>query len=301
MAFLYPAKSVSKYNIAGKELLLIGEEHLNQVQRQGPNVTYVWDFINTKENEGYNINLELAPDFHKNAEHIMKFLASASIREVLKNMKRKNKLNAVKGIDARRRGDFFGIFGDDNIQSYFFVKAPQTGEVNVWQFLIVFDNMMKFANKHFYKGNIQKLLENINGDMLKQLFAAHTIIDQHSHYLRDIILKDSKTKPEGYIYKFNGIPKLMVGTNYPFQFMQIIDGYIKFGLIFTDILTIVELLNAPGKKQLLLIGETHAKNIRYFLQDYMVYPYKHPKMSKKDLKMIGKEINKNQVYLKYFN
>jgi len=301
MSFLFPAKSLTKYNIANKEIIVIGEEHTNKTNTDTANVILTWDFITQKMKEGYGINVELAPDFHKNADKIMKHIHSVNIRKTLQKIKKMNKIKQVNGMDFRRRGDFFGLFGNSNIQAYFFNKSAELGEVNIWQFLVVMDNIMVFVNKHFYNSNIKDLILHINKDFLDQLAGHHQNVDKHSRALKQIIQRDSKGKPKGFVYKFKDINPLLKKAKYPFNINKIVDDYRDFVLIFSDLITLVEMLHKKEKKQLLLIGNAHAKNLNYFLKNYIQYPYIHPKMSSKERKLAGSEIKgkKHTVYIKF--
>ena len=147
--FLYPAASLTKYNIAKKDIIIIGEKHIKNL---GTSLTLqnTWIFIGNKMKEGYTVNMELPPDFHKYSENIMKHMESVNIRNTLKNIKKLNKIKEINGLDFRRKSEFFGIFNDSNIQAHFFNKSPELNNVNIWQFLVVIDNIMTFVNKHYY-------------------------------------------------------------------------------------------------------------------------------------------------------
>lgn len=300
MSFIFPAKSFTQYKLAGKEIIIIGEEHTKDTNQNMVDVDYTWDFIANKVKDGYTLNLELGPQFHKRADEIIKHLQSVNIRETLKRMKKMGKLNQVNGMDFRKRGDFFGIFGNDNIQAYFFDKSKELLSVNIWQFLVVMDNIMTFTNKHFYNNNnIKNLLLHLNKDMLDQISSHHKNVDAHSRALKQIIQHDAKGKPQGFVYKFQDMPKLLKSAKYPSNLNKIVDNYRDFVLIFSDILTLVEMLYKKEQKHILLIGDAHAQNFKHFLRNYITYPYNHPKMSTKDKKLAGKEVRQHVVYKKF--
>lgn len=308
MSLLYPAKSLRKYTIninnKIKEIIIIGETHINKLNKNIPDVITTWRFIENKMDEGYSLNLELEPDFKKNIDFIKKNIQSINIRETLKILTKKNnkkKLNNTNGLDVRRKNDFFGIFKNHNIQGYFFNKSSELLDINIWDFLRVIKNMMLFSNKHFYNGIFKDLILNINKDFLQQLFNHHKKTDDIYLILNDIIISDSKNKPKGTFYYFRDIIPLLKKYKTSFNFNQMIDTFRDFILIFTDLLILIEIItnNNNNDKHILLIGEAHAKNLEYFLKSYISYPYKHPKMSMKQIKFAGKEVKKNQVFIKY--
>jgi hypothetical protein len=299
MAYLFPAKTLTQYELANKKIIIIGEYHTKQIN-SNMDVQYTWDFIVQKMKEGYIINLEMAPDFHSYVDMAIQHIQSINIRETLKIIKKMGKINNVNGMDFRRKGEFFGLFQDKNIQAYFFDKSAKLRDVNIWQFLVVMDNMMMFTNKHFYQNEkIKKLLLYINQNFLDDIVKLHKEIDSHSRSLKSIISEDAKTKQQGIIYTFNDAFKLLKKEKYPYSFNDIVDTYRHFALLFSDILTLVEILHKKEDKHILLIGNSHAVNFRNYLGKYITYPYVHPKMSKKDVKYAGEEVKPNIVYKKF--
>lgn len=295
--FLYPAASLTKYNIGKKDIIIIGEKHIKNL---GTSLTVqnTWDFISNKMKEGYTINMELAPDFHKYSDKIIKHMESVNIRNTLKNIKKLNKIKEINGLDFRKKSEFFGIFGNPNIQAYFFNKSPELNDVNIWQFLVVIDNIMSFVNKHYYE-KFKNFILKINPKLLDDLFKLHKKVDSHSIYFKDIILKDSKNKPQGFIYTFGNTYQILP-NNKKKQFNSIVDDYRNFVLLFSDILTLIEILFHKNDKHILLIGDAHAQNLKKYLEKYITYPFNHPKLTKKEQKLLGKESKPYHVFIKFF-
>jgi hypothetical protein len=295
--FIYPAASLTKYNIANNDIIIIGEKH---VKNLGTSLTVqnTWDFITQKMKEGYTVDMELAPDFHKNADAIIKHMESVNIKNTLRNIKKLNRIKEINGLDFRRKSEFFGIFGNRNIQAYFFNQSPELNDINIWQFLIVVDNISQFVNNHYYK-KFKDFILKINPKLLDDLFKMHKKVDNYSKYLKNIILKDSKTKPQGFIYSF-GYTYNLLPNNKKKSWQQIVTDYRDFILLFSDILTLIEILFHKNNKHILLIGDAHAQNLKKYLEKYITYPYEHPKLSKKDQKLLGKESKPYHVFIKFF-
>jgi len=300
--FLFPALTLTKYNIANKEIIVIGEAHTNDTNINMANVQYTWDFMTQKLQEGYNIDLELSPTFKPQYKHIMKHIQSINIRNILKNAEKLNKLNKVSGMDLRRTGDFFGIFGNDNIQSYFFNKDQKLNDVNMLQFLVVIDNIMVFTNKHFYN-KMKDVLINLNKTILDDLFFYHKKIDGHTKAIRQVIKKDFQQSKKQ-TYTFADTFRVLIKAGYPHKFESIVDDYRNFVLLFSDVLTVLEILYHPNDKHVLLIGNSHALNMRNYFKNYISFPnnVSHPKLKDKDKKMLGNMIKGKdyQVYMKFF-
>jgi hypothetical protein len=295
--FIYPAASLTKYNIANNDIIIIGEKH---VKNLGTSLTVqnTWDFITQKMKEGYTVDMELAPDFHKNADAIIKHMESVNIKNTLRNIKKLNRIKEINGLDFRRKSEFFGIFGNRNIQAYFFNQSPELNDINIWQFLIVVDNISQFVNNHYYK-KFKDFILKINPKLLDDLFKMHKKVDNYSKYLKNIILKDSKTKPQGFIYSFGYTYNLLPNNKRKF-WRRIVTDYRDFILLFSDILTLIEILFHKNNKHILLIGDAHAQNLKTYLGKYVTYPYIHPKLSKKDQKFLGKESKPYHVFIKFF-
>jgi hypothetical protein len=250
--FIYPAASLTKYNIANNDIIIIGEKH---VKNLGTSLTVqnTWDFITQKMKEGYTVDMELAPDFHKNADAIIKHMESVNIKNTLRNIKKLNRIKEINGLDFRRKSEFFGIFGNRNIQAYFFNQSPELNDINIWQFLIVVDNISQFVNNHYYK-KFKDFILKINPKLLDDLFKMHKKVDNYSKYLKNIILKDSKTKPQGFIYSF-GYTYNLLPNNKKKSWQQIVTDYRDFILLFSDILTLIEILFHKNNKHILLIDD----------------------------------------------
>lgn len=296
-SFLFPSRSLTKYKVGNKEIIVIGEAHTDNTNINMADVQYTWDFMTNKLNEGYNIDLELNPNF--NANYVMNNIQSVNIRNILKNAKKLNRLNQVSGMDLRRKGEFFGIFGNDNIQAYFFNKSEELKGINFWQFLIVLDNIMIFSNNHFYN-KFKDLIIRLNSNYLDNLFKMHQVVDKHSQLLKKIIQDDAqRTKKQ--LYTFQDMIGLL-GRKH--NFSRMIDDFRMFILAFSDLLTVIEIIYHNNNKHVLLIGDAHAQNIRNLLGNYNEYPNKvrHKKLSKKDQKVLGNEIKSkpDQVLMKYF-
>ena len=302
MSLLYPATSLRQYKIENKELIVIGEIHIDLLKNHGVDIVNTWDFITDKVKNNYMLHLELEPNFMNNINWVIKNIASVNIRKTLQNLKKINMLDKVSGMDVRKRSDFFGMFNNPNIQAYFFNKSEELAEVNIWQFLAVIDNMMIFTNRHFYNSKLTKLINHINPKILENLFNLHKIADKHSKTLKHIIRKDAKNK-QGIIYNFKDVIPLLNRIKYHKNIGNIVDDYRDFVLFFSDLLILIEILhnenNKKIQKHILLIGEAHAKNFDNFLKKYITYPFKHPKMSLKEKKMAGNEVKKNTVYIKF--
>ena len=295
--FLFPSKSLTKYQIGNKEIIVIGEAHTNNTNINMADVEYTWDFMTQKLQQGYNIDIELSPNFNYNAakQHIQ----SINIKNVLKNAEKINKKNKISGMDFRRKGEFFGIFGNENIQAYFFNKSSELNDINMWQLLVVLDNIMLFTNKHFYD-KFRGLILKLNKSYLDNLFKLHQKVDKHSQNLKKRIQQDAqKTKKQLYTVgdTFNLLGK-------PRNFENIIDDMRMFVLAFSDLYTVIEIIYHKNNKHVLLIGDSHAQNMRYLLGNYIEYPNKvvHKKLSAKQKKMLGNEIKgkPNQVLKRFF-
>ena len=297
--FLFPSKSLTKYRIGNKEIIVIGEVHTTNTNINMANVQYTWDFMTEKLQEGYNIDLELSPTFKQKYKYIMKNIHSINIKNVLKNVEKINKINKISGMDLRRKGEFFGIFGDENIQAYFFNKSKELNGINYWQFLVVLDNIMIFINKHFYD-KFKGLIIKLNKSALDNLFKMHQVVDRHSQLSKKVIQEDAqKTKKQ--IYTFKDMFRLLGKKQ---NFHKMIDDFRIFILAFSDLLTIIEILYHQNPRHVLLIGDAHARNMRNLLGNYIEYPNKiiHSKLKQKEKKMLGNEIKgkPNQVYMKFF-
>jgi len=294
---LFSSKSLTKYVVGNKEIIVIGEAHTKNTNINMADVQYTWDFMTEKLQQGYNIDIELSPNFNYNAakQHIQ----SINIKNVLKNAEKINKKNKISGMDFRRKGEFFGIFGNENIQAYFFNKSSELNDINMWQLLVVLDNIMLFVNKHFYD-KFRGLILKLNKNYLDNLFKLHQKVDKHSQNLKKIIKQDAvKTKKQLYTVgdTFNLLGK-------PRNFESIIDDMRMFVLAFSDLYTVIEILFHKNNKHVLLIGDSHAQNMRYLLGNNIIYPNKvtHSKLSAKQKKMLGNEIKgkPNQVLKRFF-
>lgn len=294
---LYPAKSLTKYKIGNKEIIIIGETHL-KTAKQEMDVIYTWDFIGQKLMEGYELNLELNPLFKQNIDKALK-IHSVNIQETLKKVIELKKMNNTNGVDFRRRSDFFGIFGNDNIQAFFFNKSKELKEVNILQFLAVIDNIMVFTNKHFYD-KFKDLIIQMNKPYLDLLFHAHQQTDKHSQFIKGMINHDAKnTKKQ--LYTFTDTHELLKKTNYPISIDNIVIDIRNFVLLFSDLLTLIEILYHPNPKHILLIGEQHAINLKKNFQQYIIYPDRNitsKKLTNKQIKSLGTEVKLNHVSIR---
>jgi len=270
MPELYPSKSFMRYNVLGKHIEIIGEFHSKDIDRNRKDVIYTWHYISNKLKNGWDVNLELNPDFKSNVNDVIDRVQSTNIADVLKYARKFSLLNNVYGVDLRRRKDFFGLFPDMNVQVHFFDKSDKLFDVNIWLLIQVMDNMMIFTNKYFYNtDNFKNLILKINSDLLDDLVKLHKKIDNHSRTLKDIIARDARNRPQGTIYTVkNTIPLLQKSNAEERNMSVIMDDYIYFSYLFSDILTLTEMIFRPNKNQILLIGDIHARNYVRYLSKY---------------------------------
>jgi len=273
MPELYPSKSFMRYQIFGRTIEIIGEHHSKNIDRNRKDVIYTWHYISHKLKNGWDVNLELAPDFKNYLDYIIQNIQSSNITDVLKYAKKNSLLNNVYGIDLRRKGDFFGLFKDFNVQAHFFDKTDKLFDVNIWLLIQVIDNMMIFTNKYYYNNkNFRDLILNINSDLLDDISKLHKKVDAHSTALKEIISKDARNRPQGIVYSVKMAMSLLQKSNHFERNMSIImDDYRYFSYLFSDILTLAEIMFRGNKKnQIILIGEYHAMNYARYLSKYKV-------------------------------
>lgn len=291
---LYPAKSLTKYKIGNKEIIIIGEIHLHTIN-QTVDSEYVWDFVDKKINEGYEINLELNPLFKEELDSVISNIKSINIKQILVNAKKKQKLQFIKGVDYRTINDFFGSYRNENMQVYFMNKHANLKNIKILQFFNVIDNMMIFTNKHFYD-KFKNIIVEINKPYLDLLFFAHKKTDKHINFLKAIIDNKDLT--------FDETLKIFNNIIYDSDFEQIIDDIRNFILLFSDLLTLIQILYSKKNKHILLIGETHANNFKQKFQQYITYPnlnIKSKKLTTKQLKKLGTEIKPHYVSIHLLN
>ena len=174
--FLYPIKSFFKYNINNKNIIIVGETHINQDKsktRVG-DIKFSEYFIN-KIKSGYDGAMELPPSYKNNINDIIKTIDSKNIKEILTNAKKNNLINKIHAVDFRTISEFFGSYKNTQIQSMFFNLDKRLMDVNFNTFIKMIDNMMTFINKYYYN-QYKIMLEQINPKILEDMFNKHQII-----------------------------------------------------------------------------------------------------------------------------
>jgi hypothetical protein len=277
MTTMYPVKSYNEYKINNKKIIIIGEMHqiLNKPKTNKSSIEVSEYFINKVKNENYIGALELNFGFHNYVDNIIKTLQGPNMKNILSKAKKEKILHNIHGIDFRRREDFFGMLGDATIQSYFFALNKNLMYVNFGNFLKMVDNMMMFVNKVFYNEQ-KKLLESINPDMLKDLYNLHRKVDTHNGIFKTMV-------KEGMLF----IDMIPITKKHNVNFGVILREYREFIVLFSDILTLVDIMFKP-KNVILLIGDAHAQNYKKYLNKHNINP---------KIKNFGNEISENVVYL----
>lgn len=287
--FIYPVKSVIKYNINGKNIIMIGERHTNQNKVQNrPGDINIVDFYIDKIKTGYEGVLELSPEFKNNIDMIIKNIDSKNIIGILKEAKKNNLMNKIHGVDFRSTSGFFGRFGNINVQSMFFNLDKRLMIVNFSQFIQMIDDMMVFINKYFYD-KYKILIEQINQELLIDMFNLHKKIDVYNNEFK------KKIKPTTL---FGDMAIILRNENQDFG--KILREYRDFIRLFSDIMTLIDILHKKSDV-ILLIGNNHVENMSKYLSKYEVFPAQeirnNKKLSNKEKQMLGKEVRENVVYI----
>jgi hypothetical protein len=297
--YLYPANSATKYTLDHKEIIIIGEEHIKNVNVKNNNDIYTWDFLLNKIQEGYHVNLELAENFKNHLDYVIDSIDSISIKQFLIEAKKHRLMNRVSGIDIRRNNKFFGIFRDLNTQAHFFNITRELTNVDAKKILHIITNVSMFVNNYFFKnkehGGVREIVLKINPNFMEQIKDIHYQSHLHSQFLYSLM---TENRP----YLFREIGSIMKNIKYDKNIRQIVEDFRLFILYFVDMQIFLMMLFHNNNKQILLIGESHARDMQYFFNRYITYPLKNTtsKINQRELNMLGKEMrNSGKVYIKY--
>jgi hypothetical protein len=297
--FLYPAKSVSKYQIYDKEVIIIGEYHhsLSDEYNKDNNSKLTAEFLynNLVNDSNTSVYLEIDPveDIHKRIEYYSYMEIHSKnlmdfINEIKKHKNGKKLAERIYGSDYRRIHPLFGQFHKIKLQDKFFNNLFSGIKLKD---LITILNFVMFEIINWRKvnwGGFGDIIPNV----IRNLEEYFQYYDSQYNTFTNILNIDSEIE-------------LININNY-----QIFAGRLMHFLAdFSDFFMLRDIIKRDEKKVMVLVGEKHAESLNKMLSRNIIYPPQNindisiniKQKLGKAIKFLGKEMPKNseKVLIRY--
>ena len=269
MAYLYPAKSYTQFEISGKTITVIGEQHLPSnfsYEVLKPNTWLVPHFLlNFIQNED---------DTHKSLYLEMRGLSFTSVSEKQQAF---SELKKTFNLESKNMREFIAntnsyyaprIFGGDKRRNIKVDEYPN------WQNILYGQNVYK-ENNHFFLA-LCKRLKKLTYDILKFCSVPDNMPPNLIHNLKMYYENDIKN-----VEKFFKSSNNLYNRNNNIKILQRAFAEIS------DYLMIREILLRPETDIMILFGEEHARDFKITMKNYI------KKYKKKKGKFFGKELTLN--------
>lgn len=297
--FLYPAKSVTKYQIHDKEIIVIGELHksLSFEYETSNNQIFTSDFlykqITSSSDTAVYLEIDPIEDINKRIEYYSYInIFSKNLMDFItkiKNTSNGKKLSErIYGFDYRRIHPMFGQFDKNKLQDKFF-NGLFSGIKLVDLITILNFVMFEITNwKKLQWNNFDKVIPGV----------IHNLEEYFKYY-------DSQYNTFSNILKADENIEITQINNY-----QIFtDRLMYFFADFTDFFMLRDVLSRNEKRIFILVGENHANSLNKTLRQNIIYPphnindipFNIKQKLGKNAKFLGKEISKNseQVMIRF--
>ena len=269
MAYLYPAKSYTQFEISGKTITVIGEQHLPSnfsYEILKPNTWLVPHFLlNFIQNEY---------DTHKSLYLEMRGLSFTSVSEKQQafselkktfNLESKNMKEFIKNANSYYSPRIFG--GDKR-------RHIKVDEYPNWQNILYGKDVYK-ENNHFFLA-LCKRLKQLTYDVLKFCSVPDNMPPNLIHNLKMYYENDIKN-----------VEKFFKSSNNSYNRDNNIKILQRAFAEISDYLMIREILLRPETDIMILFGEEHAKDFKITMKSYI------KKYKKEKGKFFGKELTPN--------
>lgn len=297
--FLYPTKSVAKYQIHDKEVIVIGELHksLSFEYEKNSNRILTPDFlykqITSSEDTAVYLEIDPIEDINKRIEYYSYMnIFSKNLMDFItkiKNTSNGKKLSErIYGFDYRRIHPMFGQFAKNKLQDKFF-NGLLSG--------IKLADLMTILN--FVMFEITNWKKSGWNDFDKVIPGVINNLEEYFKYY------DSQYNTFLNILKADGNIEITQINNY----QMFTDRLMYFLSDFTDFFMLRDILSRNETRIFILVGENHASSLNKTLQQNMTYPphnindipFNMKQKLGKNAKFLGKEVPKNseQVMIRF--